>query len=131
MHTYVRNSIDNMKSLRNHLISYSFSLLPYHSSLLYGLFKQYVDRFNGENDDNLSTNGEERFAKQALPKCRLIFDVGANIGDWTKLALSINPTLSIHCFEPSHFTYQKLVANALPPNVTCNEMGLGAAEEER
>jgi FkbM family methyltransferase len=67
---------------------------------------------------------------QILPDCQTVFDVGANAGQWTALALSIKPTLNIHCFEPSRFTYEKLLQNKFPPNVICNNIGFGAAPQE-
>ena len=66
-----------------------------------------------------------------LKKCKVIFDVGANIGQWTKIALSINKDLNIHCFEPSKFTFKKLIANYFPPNVIANNFGLSSTKGEK
>ena len=78
------------------------------NSMIYRLCKRYVDRYNSENNDNIQTNGELRLMRAVLPKCASVFDVGANIGDWTALAMEINPQLQIHCFEPSAATFQRL-----------------------
>jgi len=87
-----------------------------------------VDRFNGEGNDNIETNGEFRFVWQTLPECQVVFDVGANIGDWASLALQANPHLSLHCFEPSSATYQRLLAHKFPPSqVICNNFGLSSS----
>lgn len=65
-----------------------------------------------------------------LPHCSVVFDVGANVGDWTALALRINSHLTIHCFEPSCATYQRLLART-PSQVICNNFGLSSRVEER
>ena len=83
------------------------SLIP-RNPFLYRVCKRYVDRYNSENNDSIHTNGELRLMRAVLPMCMTVFDVGANIGDWTALALSINPRLQIHCFEPSVATFQRL-----------------------
>jgi FkbM family methyltransferase len=77
------------------------------------------------------TNGELRFMRDVLVECRTVFDVGANVGDWTALALGINPTLTVHCFEPSEATYQRLLARAFPGSVICNDFGLDSVRGER
>ena len=105
-------------------------LIPSENLLLYRTCKRYVDRYNGENNSDIQTNGELRIIQQVLPRSRTVLDVGANVGDWTALALSINPGLAIHCFEPSRFTYQKLLARKFPPTVICNNFGLSSSVKE-
>jgi len=55
-----------------------------------------------------------------------VFDVGANVGDWSRFALSVNPNLQLHCFEPVASTFKTLSANSFPANVTLNHAGLGS-----
>lgn len=95
---------------------------------LYKLCKRYVDRYNSENNSNINTNGELRLMQTVLPQCAKVFDVGANVGEWTALALEINPSLQIHCFEPSAATFQRLQA----PGGTAiyNNFGLSSAPGE-
>ncbi len=107
-----------------------FKLIPCENLVLYRLCKRYVDRYHGENNSNIETNGELRFMRQALPGCQTVFDVGANVGDWTALALSISPGLAVHCFEPSRFTYHKLLERKFPPTVICNNFGLSSFVKE-
>ncbi len=63
-----------------------------------------------------------------------IFDVGANCGDYSQLALKIlaGKQLSIHAFEPSQTAFaaleQKFDAN---PNLTLNNKALGSEKGER
>jgi FkbM family methyltransferase len=90
-----------------------------------------VDRYNGENNDNMRTNGEWHFLRHILKECHTVFDVGANTGEWASLALSINPNINLHCFEPSSATYTRLLEKIFPSNVVCNCFGLGAIQEER
>ena len=106
------------------------SLVPSHSALLYRLAKRYVDLYNGDNNSDMKVNGEFRFMQRNLPKCETIFDIGANVGQWTALALSVNPTASIHCFEPSRNSFQRLLANRFPASVVCNNFGLSSARGE-
>lgn len=85
-----------MRSIKRKLLA----LMPY-NKCVYSAAKRYVDRQNVENDDNMYTNGELWFMRSVLPQCSVAFDVGANVGDWTALALSINPCQKIHCFVQS------------------------------
>jgi len=98
-----------------------------HNRRLYTLCKRYVDRYNGENNNDPETNGEFFLMQTMLPRCKTVFDIGANVGHWTARALQINPALEIHCFEPSHTTFQRLLENHFPSNVTCNNFGLSSA----
>jgi len=112
-------------------VSVVFRFLPPDDLPVYRLCQGYVDRYKGENNDNIRTNGELRFMRQILGSCHTVFDVGANIGEWAEWALSINPNLYLHCFEPSQTTYQRLLARAFPPHVVCNNFGLGSAREQK
>ena len=68
--------------------------------------------------------------RQVLHKCNTVFDVGANIGHWAKLALQINPDLNLHCFEPSRSTFQELLSNKFQSNVICNNFGFSSTSGE-
>lgn len=65
-----------------------------------------------------------------LPQCTTVFDVGANVGDWTALALKINPNLQIHCFEPSAATFQRLHERDFKGSVKYINIGLSSAPGE-
>jgi FkbM family methyltransferase len=108
-----------------------FPRLPAYDPTLYRLCQHYVDRYRGENNSDIRTNGELQLLQQVLPNCRIVFDVGANVGSWTALALTINPQIIVHCFEPSQTTFSKLLERGFPDNVICNNFGLGSAMEER
>lgn len=102
--------------------------------------KAYVDRFNGENNDDMTTNGELTLLERVLSRntCYMrantsltVFDVGANVGDWARFVLSINPSIVLHCFEPSHYTFERLKSSDWPEECFLNNYGLGSKSEER
>lgn len=111
-----------MRSIKRQLLA----LLPY-NKFVYRAAKRYIDCQNGDNDDNMHTNGELWFMRSVLPQCSIVFDVGANVGDWTALALGINPRQKIHCFEPSKATFQRLQTRT---GAICNNFGLSSAPGE-
>ncbi len=78
------------------------------------------------------TNGEERIL-QILKNfdVETIFDVGANVGNWSKVALSIFKDADIHCFEIVPDTYKILVETLSEfDNVILNNIGLSNQEED-
>jgi FkbM family methyltransferase len=77
----------------------------------------------------METNGEYFFLRSELPKIGgVVFDVGANVGNWASFVLDINPKINLHCFEPSKATYAKLAQKEWPSNVRLNNLGLGEVE---
>lgn len=100
------------------------------SQRMYDFCKNFVDQYNGENNCKISQNGELTVMQKFLPTSRIVFDVGANVGDWTKLALEINANLAIHCFEPGSQAYKKLASRNFPESVVCNNTGLSSANKE-
>ena len=98
---------------------------------LYNFCKSYLEKHNGNNNCDIHTNGELRFMRRNLGKCNIIFDIGANSGEWTKLALKINQNIELHCFEPGSHIFKKLISNDLPDNVICNNFGLSSAKCEK
>ena len=114
-----------MGSYRSVLKNCLRMLLP-ESNVLYRVCKNYADHYNSENNDVIETNGELYLMQRVLPHCQTVFDVGANVGHWATLAVGINPTLDLHCFEPSQATYQQLIANKFKAKVNYNNFGMGA-----
>lgn len=117
-----------MKSIKNEL----FKMIPTRSKLINKFAQRYVDRFNGDNNSDFQSNGEMRLLQTILPELRggVIFDVGANIGEWSQSVLSISPQMKIHLFEPSVETWDKLQERDWPTNVHLNNFGLGREEEK-
>jgi FkbM family methyltransferase len=95
------------------------------SRFLFKLSRLYVNFYEGQDDPDFQTNGEARALRSLLPGCRLAFDVGAHVGDWTALAIEINHSLEVHCFEPSAESYRQLeLRHGAAPNVRLNPVGL-------
>ncbi len=95
------------------------------SQLLYHVCKRYAQVCDNDNEDDMSLNGEIQLLQESLPQAQTIFDVGANLGIWTRAALRINPQVAVHCFEPCLGTYRALQNNRFPPQVVCNNFALG------
>jgi len=98
---------------------------------MYRLSTAYINDFQGDNNFAIEEDGELRFARQVLPRMKVAFDVGANVGDWTEMALQINPALLIHCFEPSPTTFATLSGKRFPSTVHRNPFALGERSGER
>jgi FkbM family methyltransferase len=70
--------------------------------------RTYVTWYDNQDYD-ARTNGEYRIL-QALAGAhpRVLFDVGANVGDWTRKAKQIHPAAAVHAFEIVAETYSQL-----------------------
>ncbi len=109
-----------------------FDLIPSDNRMFQVICQRYIDRYNGNNNSDPSSNGEELLLRSELSKLKgdVVFDVGANVGDWAKYALEIERSIQLHCFEPSFATFQKLSANNWPTNVCLNNFGLGETVDQ-
>ena len=88
------------------------------------LAKNYIRWTN-----NFSYNFEKNDEKWILSVTKklnfeVIFDVGANIGHWTKEANNAFANAEIHCFELSEDTYNTLRKNINFLNANLNNVGL-------
>lgn len=101
------------------------------NNFIYRVSKRLVFDHRGENNCEIDTNGEMFVLKKYLSENDVIFDVGANVGDWTKTVLDITPNASVHCFEPWYSTFSKLKLNIVSQNVVLNNFGLGSLNEEK
>src|SRR3954452_6492034 len=97
---------------------------------LYNACRAYAWRFDGENNFDGYSNGELRLVRSIIDTCRVVFDVGANRGEWTETVLTLNAALEVHAFEPSPETFNELVRKQLPSSVRVNNVGLGEVPEE-
>src|SRR4051794_532587 len=92
------------------------------SRLLYRVCKLYVDNFHGDNNADMEANGELLFLRTTMASMNsdsIIFDVGANRGQWCEAVLAIQPHARIHCFEPATATWRHLSTRGFPKNVVC------------
>jgi FkbM family methyltransferase len=96
------------------------------------LARQLLDRANGDNNYDLTTNGESTVAglvrRRLSGRPSIVFDVGANVGLWTQEFLSeACPLCTVYCFEPSRYTFRVLRDNVrvLGTRVTAVNAALG------
>ena len=76
-------------------------------------------------DCHIETNGEERVqAIIAAAQPKIVFDVGANKGDWSNAFLARGSSSTIYAFEPIAETYEML--RAAVPTVRSFRIALGA-----
>lgn len=101
------------------------------SELLYRFSKKITDYHRNENNCEIETNGELDFIKKNKNNFKTIFDVGANVGDWTALVSDIMPEASIYSFEPSERTFGILSRQNFNKNVSLHNIGLGEKNETK
>ncbi len=93
-----------------------------------------TDRFhrsiNNVNFD-MNTNGEMRVLKiVSSPPPNCIFDVGANVGEWSRIVSTMNQNCTIHAFELVPSTYDIYLNNTKDLNhIIKNNFGLSDKEE--
>jgi FkbM family methyltransferase len=104
-----------------------FAILPGRSDLIFRACRRYVNQYNGENNGDMQSNGEVQLLRRVLPGAKVIFDVGANVGEWIHAALKVEPSAEYHCFEPSIVTFNALAASGLPQSTYLNNCALAAA----
>lgn len=83
-------------------------------------------------NSDMANNGETWFVRHladALPRRPVIFDVGANAGDYAAVVIAALDDPVIHCFEPSQTAFG-LLQERFPrtPGVHLHDFGLGAEE---
>jgi len=100
---------------------------PFYSEALFKFCSRYLDMWYGDNNFDRQTNGEYRFLNFLMPKAKIVFDVGANVGDYASEMLRINPAVTIHAFEPDKNAFEQL--KTLP--LIANNFALGDRVEKR
>lgn len=100
---------------------------PFYSRNLFLFCSRYLDLWYGDNNFDRRTNGEFLLLEKLMPQVKIVFDVGANVGDYSGEILKINPAILIHAFEPFPDSYEKL--SKLP--LVANNLGLGEKEETK
>jgi FkbM family methyltransferase len=120
----LKNKIYHMKNTLTKII-----YLLSRSTALYKISKKIVDHYRNENNCELPTNGEGDFIDKNKKDFKVIFDVGANIGEWTEMASKTIPESKIYSFEPSMQTFKTLSQNKFSENVKIFNIGLGEKNE--
>jgi len=112
-----------------------FQAPGYRKNRLYTFLNQLALDYHHafENHDfNFATNGEERLLQHlgAFLQNPVVFDVGANRGEWSMLALKHFNIASLHAFELCPQTFHKLKQNLTgKQGVYLNDFGLSNREE--
>lgn len=102
---------------------------PWLSSALYKFSNIYIDTYRDFSYDS-TKNGEHEIIIRALKtynKKIVFFDVGANVGDWTKFMISNARSFKGHLFELSTDTFATLknnLKNYQSENLVLNNFGL-------
>ncbi|MCB0370390.1 MAG: FkbM family methyltransferase [Bacteroidetes bacterium] len=79
------------------------------------------------NYKNDKESGEEAFLEKTLKglNAPVVFDVGANVGRYSKNILKINSSAKLHSFEPHPSTFQKLSETMKGLASNLNNKGVG------
>ncbi len=85
-----------------------------------------------------TASGETLVMSRLIFADDVVFDVGANSGQWTKQLLDVHKDVSIHAFEPSRTTYEQFTArmktlllDSHASKIIPNNLALGRSEETR
>jgi FkbM family methyltransferase len=111
------------------------SLLFFYNSLISSLSANdntaNFDSLNGYNNCNFRTNGENFWLKRFLKKkTKIILDVGANVGNWTKIANLYAPQAKVYSFEPHHKTFEILAKNFISKSNTVYPVNIAISDSE-
>ncbi len=98
---------------------------PTYSPFLFKLASKYVDFCYGDNNFDRTVNGEERVLKLLMNNAEVVFDIGANIGDYSADILAINDKTKIHAFEPDVRAFSKLSSRGI---YKTNNVAMGEKE---
>lgn len=94
------------------------------NKLIYILSLRALGILNFETDKQ---SGEKYFIEHHVSQIRsgVVFDVGANVGNYSKLIRSCNSNVEIFCFEPHPVNFNKLQINTSKLNVHLFNVGVG------
>jgi len=72
-------------------------------------------------------NGEAHFLLSHFSNTKKsnIFDVGGNVGSYSKTLRELNQNVEIYCFEPHPVTFQKLLENTKGLGIKTFNLGVG------
>ena len=84
------------------------------------------------NYENDKLSGEKHLLETIFSKMEsgVVFDIGANVGSYSKFIREINKNVKIYAFEPHPKTYKELNANVTGLNIKTYNYGAGHCNEE-
>jgi FkbM family methyltransferase len=99
------------------------------------LFQLSLSGMNIGSGASVKNSGEllilQNILRERVNHC-IVFDVGANVGNYTKYILSIDPLINVYCFEPSSRTFESLKENlSIYTQSPINLYNFGLSENER
>jgi FkbM family methyltransferase len=95
---------------------------PRYSTFIYHISREYVNYYRGDQNANMSINGEEKFINETMKDGMMVFDVGANVGDWATRVRAIGRNIKIHCFEPDKDALDEIeVLNVVKNNTAVSD----------
>lgn len=107
---------------------YKWNKLLFHCALRgLGIHNSQTRKRSGEENflrNLLNQKGNQKNTNQNL----VIFDVGANVGNYSLYIKKINPNTDIYAFEPHPKTFQKLEKTASQNNFNAFNVGCGESE---
>lgn len=79
-----------------------------------------------KNDNQIEcTRGEINVINQFIKNKFVVFDVGANVGNWSQAVLNKHQDIQLHLFEPVPDNYNQLTSNmANRQNVYCQQLAI-------
>ena len=95
------------------------------SNIFYKLSRKIIDFHDSLNNCELETNGEGSFINRNILNFDTIFDVGANVGEWSLLINRLKPEAKVFSFEPVASTYEILKKQQYNENVFPQNCALG------
>ena len=104
---------------------YNMAILPNFKGISLEEYNQLNNALGYDNCD-IEKNGELMVIKHLIPICKIIFDAGANIGEWSTHALELNNEAIVYAFEPVQSMFAILIENICTkrPNTHAYQIGL-------
>jgi len=78
----------------------------------------------GHHNWDLLTNGELNVINHFIHENDVVFDIGANVGNWSEQALRVAPHSKFYAFEPIPSIFQQLKTNLAPRGVSVHNCAL-------
>jgi len=92
-------------------------------------------RLGAKTKQQSLTNSELELIKKFISSGDVVFDIGADVGTWTKEVFNKRSNIQVHLFEPVPKSYQKLLQNLAEPiktgQVTANNCAVSEKEGDQ